>query len=242
MKKRKITIVILGVFLAVNLLANVYLFNETVKAEALSSEAQAQLDENTANLEANKNTLQELNASIETAKKENATLLSQVPADPNKVLPNGMILSDVKKQIDAQRKANTKAGLSDEENNEMIAGLAQQLGTSLDELSKLPATGPVPVVSAAPSGNAGSGSSTVKASSGTTTQKSSSTVSSGGSTQTQQKSQTKVAPTQQSSTPTAKVGADGRPTSGRGNATGTQVTGGEQDKASGDSMHRAAGN
>lgn len=140
MKKRKIAIIIFGILLAVNLLGNVYLVNETVKAEAITSEAQVKLDESTVNLEANKNTLKELNASIETAKKENVTLLSQVPADPSKVLSSGITLGEAKHKIDSIVAGIKALGDTVDNNMDYINKQCEQMGTTYDEIKRLPET------------------------------------------------------------------------------------------------------
>lgn len=63
---------------------------------------------------------------------------AQVPADPNKELISGITLQQAKLDIDTQRTSCKANGDSDADTNKLLTQLAQDLGTTLDEIARLP--------------------------------------------------------------------------------------------------------
>ncbi len=72
---------------------------------------------------------------------------SIAPADPSKLLDNGLTLGEVKRAIDMQREHYKKNGYSESEINKHLEELAKEFGSSLEEINRLTDTkNPAPVI------------------------------------------------------------------------------------------------
>ena len=88
-----------------------------------------------------------LQTNITDAQKENVKLLaSQNPSDPNKKLSSGISLWDAKLWLDHTKASMEARGYSDDKIQSLLAYQAQDMGTTLDEINRLPTQAPEKIV------------------------------------------------------------------------------------------------
>lgn len=71
--------------------------------------------------------------------------LAMIPVDPNKKLSSGMSLQDAKRMIDGEKKRAVDRGSSEADTTALLTQLVKDLGTTLEEVSRVQAE-PVPVI------------------------------------------------------------------------------------------------
>jgi len=71
--------------------------------------------------------------------------LAMLPVDPNKKLSGGISLKDAKRMIDGEKKSDVARGYSESDTTALLTQLAKDLGTTLEEVSRVQAE-PVPVI------------------------------------------------------------------------------------------------
>ena len=62
----------------------------------------------------------------------------KAPADPNKKLPSGITLGELRYLIDVQRQYNKEDGMTEAESKEMLEQIAKDMGSSLEEVNRVP--------------------------------------------------------------------------------------------------------
>ncbi len=130
--KKNIVNISLTVVLALCLASNFIMFNQFYNSKQTRTELQTKLKKGEAQIQTKSKILQ--------ANRADAKLLaSKLPSDPNEKLSCGITLREAKLLIDDTRTAITGSGMSAIQIQNYLKKQAGDLGTTLDEINRLPA-------------------------------------------------------------------------------------------------------
>lgn len=143
----------LAVLFVSSIVGNLILFNQYSNSKQTLAAINSQLEVSEGKDQDAQSDWKTLQASLTDAQNENTRLVAlkngqppaQVPVDPNKMLVSGVTLQQAKQQIDGVIASCKAAGYSTVDTNTIIAQTAKDLGTSMDEINKLPATQAAPI-------------------------------------------------------------------------------------------------
>lgn len=139
----------LAVLFALSLEGNMILFNQFSNSKQTLASLQNQLEESKVKLQEAQADWKTLQASLEVPTQIAPSETG--PADPNKKLSSGRTLLAAKRMIDGERARCNERGYSAEDTKSLLAQLAKDLGTTLDEVERLP-DAPVNIVKPAEQG------------------------------------------------------------------------------------------
>lgn len=140
--KNKATIIniSLAVFLILSLAGNFILFNQFSSSKQALAELQTQFDNTSVQLKSAQTEFEKLQANIVGIDKSSVqgTTSKQLPTDPNQKLKSGITLWEAKLMIEGQIKTIAGKGYTEAQIKELSDMMAKDLGTTMDEINRLP--------------------------------------------------------------------------------------------------------